>query len=149
MKKAKLWVVVADGSSARILSRRAEDGRLETVETLASSEARDKPSEQGSDRPPRGKASAGTHRFGIEDSPDLQEKAKAAFSTTLAARLDAGAGGGDFDALVVAAPPRTLNALKERLGATAAGAIIREVTKDLTELPDHEIEHRLFATARY
>jgi protein required for attachment to host cells len=149
MKKAKLWVVVADGSSARILSRRLEDGRLETVETLSSQAARDRPSEQGSDRPPRGKASAGTHRYAIEDSPDLQEKAKAAFAKAVAARLDAGAAAGEFDALVVAAPPRVLVALKAGLGTTAADALTREVTKDLTELPDHEIEHRLFATARF
>jgi protein required for attachment to host cells len=60
----------------------------------------------------------------------------------LAHHLNEAAAAGEFDQLILAAPPRALGDLRKALGAPATQALKAEIGKDLTgiplsDLPDH------------
>lgn len=61
----------------------------------------------------------------------------------LAAFLTDAAKSGQFDRLVLAAPPQALGALKSMLGTTVAGRVEREIAKDMTAMAPLEIGERL------
>ena len=82
-------------------------------------------------------------RSAVEPRRDLHEAAKEDFVRTVAAELAALHGQGQFDELVIVAPPRVLGEFRDCLSKPTAKAVVRELNKDLTKVPDHELPGHL------
>jgi protein required for attachment to host cells len=95
--------------------------------------------ELGRDRPARVKESASPSRHAVEPRRDLHEAAKEEFVRTVGTELAHRHGQGQFDELVLVAPPGVIAELKDSLSKPTAKAVVKELHKDLTKVPDHEL----------
>jgi protein required for attachment to host cells len=144
MPKKITWILVADGARARVLVNRGIGKGLEP--TADGEMVHDLPPtrELGTDRPGRTQQrGTGGRRHAIEPHVDWHRFEKEKFSREMAALLDAAAERGDFDRLVLIAPPRTLGDLRAALGAKARGKVHAEVDKDLTHVTLHDLPGHL------
>ena len=142
MKKAKLWYVIADGGRARFVER-DEQGAFRTLSSFVSTELHKSTHELGRDRPARVKESATPARHAVEPRRDLHEAAKDDFIRTVATELAAQLKDGKFDELVLVAPPGVIAELKDALSNPTAKLVVKELKKDLTKVPDHELTGHL------
>ncbi len=141
-KRLNTWFVVADGASARILTRGAEGKGFVIVERRESAEARRPTRELVSDRPGRGHESATTGRHAMEAPNDPQRLKKLEFARELAREINRASAESRFDDLVLVAPARTLGEIKRVLDGTARAKLSAALTKDLTKVPpDHLHDH--------
>jgi protein required for attachment to host cells len=142
MKKPKLWYVITDGGRARFVER-DEAGAFRTLSSFVSTELHKSTHELGLDRPARVRESASPSRHAVEPRRDLHEAAKEDFVRTVAAELAALLNQGQFDELVLVAPPGVLRELKDSLSKPTAKVVVKELQKDLTKVPDHELTGHL------
>ncbi len=133
------WVMVGDGQKALFFRNEGDSTypNLEIVQVLQ----QDNPStsEQGSDRPGRTHASVGTARSAMQET-DWHKLEKHRFAKEIADALYTAAHGGRYDKLVIAAPPMIMGDLRKAMHKEVSDKIIAEVSKDLTNMPPHEIE---------
>jgi protein required for attachment to host cells len=142
-KHPRVWVVVADGSRARILSPAGMPASYTTVRELVAAEARQSSHELGGSAPGRAQESAASVRHAIEPRVDLHEQAKERFAQEVAAMLNEAGAQGEFDSLVLVAQPRIAAPLRKALSAPVRHKISTEVAKDLTKTPNHELAQHL------
>ena len=148
MSKLKLhpgeWVVVCDGAKALVLENVGDEmfPNLKTKEVYQ----QEVPAthEQGTDQPGRSFASVGSARSAMEQT-DWHEQDERRFLEKLAARLDAAVQSGEVKALVIAAPPRALGALRAAYTPGMRNVLTAEIDKDFVKMPVHEIEKHLAA----
>ena len=139
------WIVIADGSRARILTPREEGLGFDTVSETASAEAHVPSREIWADRPGHVQESGYSARHSIEPRHDPHEDRKAAFIRALASQLNAAAKEKRFDRLILFAPPRCMAELRERLEAGVRRKIKAAAPKDLTKVPLSELPSHLNA----
>lgn len=139
------WIVIADGSRARIVTPRAERPGYDVVSELDSQEARMPSREIVSDKPGRGQESANPGRHSMEPRQNPHDVAKVAFVRDLAERVNQAATENRFDHLILFAPPRALGELREILGESARRKLKAEAAKDLTNLPIGELGQHIEA----
>ena len=142
MEKTKLWYVISDGGRARFIER-DEKGAFRTILSFVSTELHERSRDLGLDRPTRVMESAASARHAIEPRRDLHTAAKEDFVRLVADQLEAEHDRGQFDKLVLVAPPRVLTELKERLSKPIAEVVIDDLQKDLTKIPDHDLAEHL------
>ena len=142
MKHARIWYVIADGGRARFVER-DEAGAYRTVLGFVAAEMHKRSRDLGLDRPARVKESANSARHAVEPRRDLHEAAKEDFVKLVAEKLDAEHGRGQFDKLVLIAPPRVLTELKQMLSKPMAKLVVDGLQKDLTKVPDHDLTEHL------
>lgn len=143
MKKTITWILVADGSRARILKN---EGPGKGVQPAMDGEFRHelpKTRELGADRPGRNQEPfTGAGRHAMDNPVDWHRFEKEKFAREMAKVLDRANNAGAFDRLVLVAPPKTLGDLRAALAPATRKKVIGEIDKDLTqltpgELPDH------------
>jgi protein required for attachment to host cells len=142
MKKAKIWYVIADGGRARFVER-DERGAFRTVTSFVSTELHAKSSDLGRDRPSRVMESASPGRSAVEPRRDLKDAAKEDFIKLVAEQIDSEHGRGQFDNLVLVAPPGVLTELRHNLSKPMAERVVDDLQKNLTKVPDHELTDHL------
>lgn len=142
MKKAKIWYVIADGGRARFVER-DENGAFRTVLSFVSADLHARSSDLGRDRPARVMESAGPGRSAVEPRRDLHEAAKEDFVKLVATQIETEHGNGQFDSLVLVAPPGVLTELKQALAKPMAALVADDLQKDLTKVPDHDLTGHL------
>jgi protein required for attachment to host cells len=98
--------------------------------------------EQGTDRPGRAFASVGTHRSGMDET-NWHKLEKHRFAKEIAERLYSAAHSGRYSKLILAAPPMIMGDLRKALHKEVSERVVAEVSKDLTNMPPHEIERVL------
>jgi protein required for attachment to host cells len=124
------WIVVADGSRARILTNQGPGTGLALLAEHEAPQARAHTAELGADKPGRSLDSATPARHAMEPRVDWQRQEKERFVSRLAGEL---AGARDrFDALVLVAPPRVMGELQRRLDEPTRAKLSGELQKDLT-----------------
>lgn len=70
------------------------------------------------------------------------DQAKEAFARVVAERINAAVqSGGKVDGLVIAAPAPILHEIRENLSKPAQAKLIKTFTKDLTNIPAHDLRH--------
>ncbi len=140
-----IWIVVADGAKARVLSRQGRHGPLEPASDMcfAEAEARLPTRDVGADRPGRVQESANAARHAMEPRVDWHRFAKERFAIGIANALEAAAQRKLYEELILVAPPRALGDLRRALGRHAKARVAGEVAKDLTNLTDHELRAHL------
>jgi protein required for attachment to host cells len=142
VKHLKLWIVVADGEHARVVAPR-EDGVLETQDRIDSKSAHLRSSDLGADQPGRVHESASVSRHAAEPRTDPHDAAKERFAEDLGAWLLQSSRQGAFDELVLVAPSHVLGRLRESLDKPASDKLRGVLARDLTKVPDHELQPHL------
>ena len=143
MSKPITWVLVADGSRARLFVRQPSDASLspaldqELIGTNLPSR------EIGSDRPGRTFDSGGQGRHAKEPPTDPARHAQAEFAREIALLLDDKRKAHAFDRIVVVAAPRFLGELRSMMPQQLRDLVAAEIAKDLTKSPPHELQQRL------
>ena len=125
-------VLVADGQRFRLFRN---DGDFRAP-TLTLEVAKDQPripttAELGTDEPGRSFSSTGPRRSAMGQT-DFQQQEKDSFAVETAERLRKRALSGDFEELIVVAPPRTLAQLRRHYDKSVASRVVAEIDKDLT-----------------
>ena len=137
-------IVVGDGEKALFLRNEGEPEQLQLeVENIF---GHDNPAthEQGTDKPGRAFASAGTARSAMEQT-DWHQLGEERFAAGIAEMLYQLAHANQFEALVVVAPPKVLGNLRKAFHKEVVDRITGEVPKDLTSHPVADIERLLAA----
>ncbi|MEO5829587.1 MAG: host attachment family protein [Rhodanobacter sp.] len=125
------WVVVADGSGARLL-RNVGNGLAVSLEQVKVIEPKDLANEGPAGRQPPERSSA--------------EIDEATFAKQLARRLNAAALKNEFAHLVLVADPQTLGQIRPLLHEETAKRMVEELNKTLFHAPIEDIERALKAT---
>jgi len=138
------WVVVADGEKALFL-RNEGDATYPNLEVVRAVHGENPPTrEQGTDRPGRLSDGPSVHRSAVADT-DWHRLEKERFADEIAERLYRMAHRGDFERLIIAAPPLVLGEMRKKLHKEVTGRVVAEVPKTLTGLPVYDIEKALLA----
>ncbi len=138
------WVVVADGEKALFLKNEG-DGLYPDLAVIKEMIEENPPTrEQGSDRPGRFNDGPSPHRSAVDDT-DWHRQAKERFADDLAEKLYKAAHRGDFDQVVLVAPPLVLGEMRKKLHQEVSGMVVAEIAKTLTNHPVDEIEKIVLA----
>ena len=89
--------------------------------------------------------SASPGRHAIEPRRDLHEAAKEDFIKIVAEQIEVEHDRGQFDKLMLVAPPGVLTELKKALSKPVAKLVAKKLQKDLTKVPDHDLTAHLAA----
>jgi protein required for attachment to host cells len=143
LRHPKIWVVIADGEHARVVTPTAPHGQFATTLSLDSITAHLLSRDLGSERPGRVNERGSTTRHAIEPRQDPHEAAKQKFVVEVAKQNNSDAEAGEFDQLVLVAPGHALHDLREASSATATGEVSGSLVKDLTKTPYHDLKSHL------
>jgi protein required for attachment to host cells len=136
--KHGVWVLVADGEKALFL-RNEGDAQYPNLQIMREMQEDNPPTrEQGTDRPGRVSDPFG-QRSAVEDA-DWHRIAKERFADEIAARLYRMAHRGDFEHILLVAPPQVLGAMRKKLHKEVEERVIGEEPKTLTGHAVPEIE---------
>jgi protein required for attachment to host cells len=136
------WVVVADSGSARVFGADSPVGPLKELADFMHPEAMVKERRLVSDRAGRTTDSHGrSHSYEREDSPREVEARN--FAKLLGHEICLARARGDFDHLLLVAPPRFLGRLRAALDAETRKRIDSELPSDLVAMSAKEIRARL------
>ena len=124
----RLWVVVADREKAHIYRKTAKG-----IERIADVKIG------------HGDSSGGAHR-GYDSKSEKKHHGDGAFIQKLTAWLDLASREDVFDRLILVASSHTLGDIRPSLTKGMQARIAAEVDKDLTKVPDSEIEEHLTET---
>lgn len=134
----KALILVADGQKFLFL-RNVGDFKNPSLKVDSQGEqAGSATHEQGTDRPGTAPAGMGSVRSAMEQT-DFHQLEKDQFAAQTAALLCQRAQAGDFEELIVVAPPKTLAELRKHYDKSVTSRLIAEVDKDLTKHPVDEI----------
>ena len=137
------WIVLANASHARLLSRDSATDPLVPMATLEHPESRLKGSQLADDRPGHEATdnSSGGNRY--EPRSDVRRKEHQRFAREIAHRLDAGLAASEFNAVWLFASSPFLGELKAQLSDAVNKRVHLALDSDLTALGLAEIEQRL------
>ncbi|MDX8465056.1 host attachment family protein [Mesorhizobium sp. VK23B] len=139
--KHDLWVIVADGEKALFL-RNEGDTKYPNLQVVQEMEQENPATrEQGTDKP--GRYAEGP-RSAIEET-DWHRIGKERFADDIAERLYKLAHQGEFDEVVLIAPPRVLGEMRQKLHKEVCDRVKAEIPKTLTNHTIFEIEKLLQA----
>jgi len=134
-RPSKIWFVIADGGHARIVTRDPNEVGYSLVTEFDSIDAHHLTHNIVSDRQGRVQESGYSSHHAIEPRTDPHEAEKMRFVRSVASYLNDKGAEGDYDQLVIFAPPRCLHELRESLDASAKRKVKHEAARDLTKIP--------------
>jgi len=138
----KAWIVVGDGERALFMENRGDPDHPD-FHVLRTMEHENPPTrDQGTDQPGRYNDGPNVHRSAVEET-DWHQIEKDRFAHEIAERLYKAAHRGDYDSLVIVAPPRVLGELRSTIHVEVADRIVGTVDKTLTGHPIDKIENLL------
>ena len=143
MKPIRTWILVADGARARIF---VNNGPGKGIEEMAGNvfEIAIPPSRDiVSDRPGRTFNSTGKQRHAIEPGINPHRERKRVFLGHVAHYLDKARLRGDFDRLVIVAPPPALGDLRAEMKPRLRQLVTGEIAHDLVEHPKSAVGKHL------
>ena len=145
-KRKRIWVVVADGASAQILTENADRAGFVSVRAprILNAGAKGHSRDLKSDRPGRTFNSTGLGtRHAIEPHHDNHKMEKHKFAAQLAKLLDHARLQDKFDELILVAPRRSLGELRTLLSEGVLARVRREVAKELTKVTRADLYRQL------
>lgn len=143
MKPVRTWILLADGTHARIMCNTGPGKGLEEVRGMEFEGDNLRSGDLMADRPGRTFDSAGAHRHAMEPPSDPQREAKRSFAAELVARLQEKLQDHAFDRLVLVAAPATLGDIRKVLPKPLLAVVYGEVSKNLVHVPNHELGDHL------
>jgi protein required for attachment to host cells len=140
MKKTTTWILIVDGTQARVLEHGGPGKGLATVKGLDWSIPPLQTQDINADRPGRSHSSVGSGRSAMEPRTDPAEHREAEFVRSVAGILDEKAKSGTYDRLVIAAAPVALGNLRKVLSDHVRKTVVAELDKDLTNVPTPQLD---------
>lgn len=142
------WFLLADGRRARMLVEQRRGAQLEEPDEW-SLEISDEELYDPQDRPPRSFDRVGGGRHAMDGGRNLHEAEEEKFLKRVADRLTDADRRHEFDHLVIAAPPRALGSLREKLAPAVQGRVVADTAKDLLDEPTPRLRQRLTELLRH
>lgn len=139
----KTWFFVTDGAKARLFESGGSDQPWRLKGAWADGEARMPARALGGDRPAWGRTigtGIGTGAAFAIETADVRDKAEEAFVSARVREINAAYRRGEFEQLLVAAAPAALGVLRKQLAPEVAATLIGVFDKDLTNLPERELD---------
>jgi protein required for attachment to host cells len=136
VKKPRIWILVADGSRARIIRYKANGEHLDDLVFEADHKQL---KEIMADKPGRSFSSSGANRSAMEYHSDPVRQQADDFAAFLCERLEQGRIAGEFDSIAIVAEPRMLGTIRPRIPHLLGSMVVAEIGKDLTKVPAHEL----------
>jgi protein required for attachment to host cells len=133
--KTVTWILTADHQHARVYSCTGPGAGLSPVDEMTMDDHLPVSHEAGSHRPDLGYASKGGPSHGYEPRTTPHDQAALKFVDRVAAALEAATREDAIQRLVVAAPPRALGELRQRLPESVKGRVVGELDADLVKEP--------------
>jgi protein required for attachment to host cells len=149
MRKTTTWILIADGARARVLETHGAGTGLMAAAVPPQRTKLDADRDVYADRPGRVQESVGGAHHAVARRVDWHRFEKEQFAGHVAKLIDAAAGEKKFDHLVLVAPPRTLGDLRAALAPATRAKVSAELDKDLTQIPDHELESHLAGVVKF
>jgi len=143
MKTTTTWFVVADGGRAHVLVNIGPGKDLYPIPEKALTHPMLAGRDIMSDRPGRTFDSVGRGRHHKEPRTDPRKVEKRNFAQKIATLLDDGLNQGEFERLVIVAPPEELGLIRAELSPAVSRRVSAELNKDLAGLSQSEIMSRL------
>ncbi len=143
MKKAKTWILVADGAVARTYQPSADPKGLAAVRGGEFAAANLASRDIDADRPGQGFDRGGQGQRRMQPRTDSRRHAKAEFARHLAEFLLREHQRQSYDNIVIVAPPKMLGDLRAALSPSVREVIRAEVSKDLVHLNEQDLMHHL------
>jgi protein required for attachment to host cells len=134
-------VLVSDGRRARLLRNQGSPRSPELVMEQAIDHVNPPTREQGTDKP--GRRHGGGSKQGAIEQTDWHQLEESRFAAELAEMLYKLGHAGNFEDLVIVAPPRMLGDLRAQFHQEVSDAIVAEVPRDLTSYSVPEIGRAL------
>lgn len=141
MPKTVTWVLIADGTQARVLENTGHGTGLKTVEGLVWSIPPLQAGDINTDRP--GNAPSGSNGGTFEPKTNAADHREANFVREVAEAIDKQASQRAYDKLIVAASPVALGTLRKAFSPQVQQTIIAELDKNLTNIPTQQLEKHL------
>jgi len=142
------WIVVAESARARIFTMSEIGAKLQEITDLSHPESRLHDTELTSDLPGRAFDSQGQGRHAMEPATDPKEREARAFAAEIARHIERGRHQGNFDGLVLIAPPKFLGRLRAELTKPARDALVGELDKNLVEADTKTLARQVSALLR-
>lgn len=136
-------VFIGDGRKALFLRNAGDEQILDLRAERVFAEENPPTHEQGTDKPGRGFAAAGSVRRSSMEQTDWHHLEEHRFVERVAKALEELVRESRAPAIFIAAPPKTLADLRRVLHPDVKAKIVGEVGKDLTHHPVNEIEAHL------
>lgn len=140
---AKIWILAANGSQAKLFTADSPIGPLTELESLENPDARAKQRELTSDRPGRSFDSQGEGRHAMAVEVDSKEQEQIRFARLVADRLEQARLDNQFERLVIIAAPAFLGLLRTSFNTVLNSLLSLEIDKDYTTLRADELRKRL------
>lgn len=139
----RLWIVVADGGTARVLGVTGDRRGLTVLREVASVDAHRRAQDLVSDRQGRSFESGSTARHAIAPRHDPHDIARDRFIAQLAAMLNEDNRARQFDELILIVAHGYSGKLRDALDTGTRERVRETIVKDLTKQPLAEIHTRL------
>ena len=143
MKPTVTWILVANGTQARVLENTGPGKGLRQVDGLDFAIDPLMAQEIVSDKPGRSYSSVGHGRSAIQPKTDPVEHRETEFVKSLARMLERKRQEGEYDRLVIAAAPIALGEIRKAMSPGVKKTILAELDKDLTNLPTPQLDRHL------
>ncbi len=143
MKSANTWILIANGARARILEHKSAASGIKPMKGMEYSNETLSSSEIMADKPGRAFATTGNARSAMQPRTDPVAKRELDFMRMVAEILNDAYSDKSFDRLVIFAAHKAMGDLRPALNEGVLKAIIAEIPKDLTKVPNDEIAKHL------
>lgn len=142
MKPIRTYILIANGARARIVLAEGLNKPLAQVPGSEMELDLKADRELSADKPGRVHESATVTRHAIERD-DLHVREKENFAKLLAQKVEERFSAGEFERLIIVAPPETMGFLRANLSEKVKGVVMGEIMKDLTKVPNPEVRKHL------
>lgn len=139
------WLVIADSARARICVLDAYNNVVREVEHHEQAASRLRGAALATDRQGRSFDTAGAGRHAMENRHAVRLGPVGKFARFIADRLERGRRAGEFDEVLVAAPPRFLGMLRRHLDAETTARVACEIPKNLVGADDKALRRAVLA----
>ncbi|MDQ0999097.1 protein required for attachment to host cells [Phyllobacterium ifriqiyense] len=138
------WVIVADGEKALFLRNEREVNNVELHTIHEMNQSNPATREQGTDKPGRFSDGPSAHRSATEET-NWHAISKKRFAKEVADELYGFAHKGDFERLIIIAPPVVLGQMRQEFHKEVSDKIVSEIPKTLTNHSINDIQSILAA----
>lgn len=135
--KKKTWVLVADGTRARLFIKEYQKFEEALTQDFVSDNLKNR--DIAMDRPGRTFESANPTRHSYEPRTDWHQYQKELFAKDLCTILADANENDEFDELIIISPPKVLGAIRAHLGKKTSSKVVAEIPKDVTKFTEHEL----------
>lgn len=142
------WILVANGSMARLFSRAAPGDPLVALETIEFPEGRQQAHEMGRDRPGHDRSDNSSSGALLEPRTSIKQKLHERFAQQLADRLDEGLADGAYSGVWLIASSPFLGSLRGALSDAVAAKVRLSHDADFTGDDVGHLEDRLHTLAK-